>query len=475
MSQVGAATPSEPIGVLALGWRSLTYALGGLAYKGVALLALPVLARLLSPAELGLLDLAAVVATMIGLSAALGTDQGVAFLEPRTDPRAGIWASTLVIISILAGAFVLVAAIGGRAVADWLTGNPADHRILVAAALYGWILALTTTALNAIRLHGTPRTYALASFVIVTAEMSGALVIAWRFESPIALMVLAWAAGAAIVVLPLLVRYIPAFGVPQIGTMSRLAAFGAPLVPAAIAWLVGDVWIRATLGQLLELEALGVYGIAFRIVSVIALAVTGFGVAWQPYIFRSPRNEVHERASRLLPYLILGLGTAAVAVTALAPEVIVLVAGDPYLRAREVVPTLGAGAVAMGAFVLLSAVVGASGSTRRVAFAAVGGALVQALTAPALIGAIGLAGSGAASLTGYLLAVAVLGVGERRLLSGRRGWMAASAGLVVIGGLVATSATQEWPVLVRAAVVLGFVGIAGALALLIRHEARSGS
>lgn len=470
MSQVGSVTPSEPIGVMALGWRSLTYATGGLAYKGVALLTLPLLARLLSPAELGLLDLAAVVAAIIGLTAALGTDQGVAFLEPRTDPRAGIWASTLVIISTVAGAFLLMTAIGGRAVAEWLTGDPADDRILVAAALYGWIVALTTTALNAIRLHARPRTYAFASFLIVTVEMSAALVIAWQFESPIALMVLAWAAGAAIIVVPLLVRYVPAFGTPRIGTIRRLAAFGAPLVPAAIAWLVGDAWIRVTLGQLVELEALGAYGIAFRIVSVIALAVTGFGVAWQPYIFRSPPGEVHARASRLLPYLILSLGAAAVAVTALAPEVIRLVAGDPYLRAREVVPALGAGAVAMGAFVLLSAVVGASGSTRRIAVAAVGGAVAQALTAPALIGTVGLPGAGVASLAGGLVAVAFLGAGERRLLRGRDGWIGASATLLVAGGILVATVTQSWAIPVRLAIVLGYVGIAGAVAVVMRRE-----
>ena len=71
---------------LQLGRASVTYALGGLAYKGVALLSVPILARLLTPAQLGLLDLAVVLASVVALAVAIGMDQGIPFLEPRSRP-----------------------------------------------------------------------------------------------------------------------------------------------------------------------------------------------------------------------------------------------------------------------------------------------------------------------------------------------------------------------------------------------------
>ena len=61
------------VNLLGLARQSAVYALGGFAYKGLAILAVPLLARLLSPAELGLLDAAAITASLLGLVAGLGT------------------------------------------------------------------------------------------------------------------------------------------------------------------------------------------------------------------------------------------------------------------------------------------------------------------------------------------------------------------------------------------------------------------
>jgi len=470
----GLAPASEPMSAFALGRRSLVYALGGLAYKGVALLVVPILARLLTPAQLGLLDLAAVLATIVGLAAALGSDQGAAYLEPRADDDAGVWASTLAIIGTISAAALIGVALVARPMAELLTGDPANGVLVIAAALYGGVVALTTTALNAIRLHGTPRSYAVASFAIVSVEMGAALVIAWAFEFPVILMILAWAGGALLVVVPLLLRYVPRFGRPRMATVRRLAAFGMPLLPAAMAWLVGDAWIRATLAREVELGALGEYGIGYRIASVIALGVTGFGVAWQPYIYRSPSGAVAERATGMLTYLVLALGALSVALTALAPEVIAVVAGESYAGATAVVAPLSAGAVALGAFVLVAAVVGASGSTRRVAVAALMGLAVQLLAAGPLIEPIGLAGAGLASLAGYLVAVAVLLVGERNLISGRGGATLMMAAVVVAAGLALAAASLDSGLLSRGALAVGFAATAAASAMVARAVHRGG-
>lgn len=457
---------SEPMGVVALGRRSLTYALGGLAYKGVALLALPILARILSPAQLGLLDLAAVLATMVGLVAVLGTDQGVAFVEPRSDLAAGVWSSALVIVSAIAGGLLLLAVLVGESLAALLTGNPENSSVIVAAAVYGWVFALTLTALNAIRLHGSPRTYAMASFAVISAEMAAALLIAWQVASPVGLMVLGWAAAALLVTIPLLVRFVPGFHRPRAATVRRLVSFGAPLVPAAVAWLIGDAWIRGVVARGLDLDALGEYGIASRIAGVALLAATGFAVAWQPYMFRSPSEEVRQRAASTLPSVILGLGLLAVGLALLAPEIVLVVAGDAYAGAVDVVAALSAGAVALGIFSLLAAVTAAEGGTPRVGFAALAGMAVQFVAAPLLVTNMGLSGAGIASLCGYALALALLATAHRELL--RRGSpliVAAATGLVA-AGLIVAHLLQDWHVVIRIALLLALaVGTVAAAAV----------
>lgn len=457
------------MGVVELGRRSLTFALGGLAYKGVALLTLPVLARILTPAQLGLLDLAAVLATLVGLVAILGTDQGVAFLEPRSEHDAQVWSSALLLLTVLAGAGVAGAVLFGSDLAAFMTGDAGNGPLVVAAALYGWVVALTITALNAIRLHATPRTYAVASFVVVTAEMSAALFVAWRLESPVPVMVLAWAAAALVVSLPLLARYIPNLGTPRASTMHRLISFGVPLVPAAVAWLIGDAWIRGTVARSLELGALGEYGIASRITSVAVLAATGFAVAWQPYIFRSPAREMTRRTEGTIVAVIMGLGVIAAVLTLLSPEIVGVIAGDRYAGASSVVAPLAGGAIAFGTFSLLAGTTAASGVTRRVGLAAVIGMTVQMATVGLFVAGFGLVGAGLASVLGYVAAVGTLLPSHRSVLTGSAGRALAVAVISVVLVLVLADLSHVWPTWMRLVLALAAVTTT-AVTLLVRRK-----
>jgi O-antigen/teichoic acid export membrane protein len=445
---------SERIGLASLSRQSLVYALGGLAYKGVALVTIPLLARLLSPADLGLLDLAAILASLVGLVAVFGTDQAVAFHEPRTDSPGELWGSALTTI-VLAGAFIAAtAAVLQVPLATVLTGDGANGPIVAAAGAYGAVVALTATGLNAVRLRGSPVAYAIASFVLVTSEMAIALTIAWLGLGSVALMVLGWAAGATLVLVAVLLRFLPRLHRPSVATIRRIAGYGAPLVPAAVAWLIGDAWIRGALARDVELTALGEYGIAYRVASLLGLVVTGFGVAWYPYLYRSPAPDIVPRASQALGMLILALGWLAVAVTALAPEIIAVVAGPAYAGAREAVAPLAGGMIALGTFVLLGAVVGSSGSTRRIAIAAGIGMAIQIAGSVPLVSAFGLFGAAWASLIGYACAALLLAATELRLLQGRNALSLLLTVMFALVGLVTASALSGFSVLVRLGIVV---------------------
>jgi O-antigen/teichoic acid export membrane protein len=461
---------TERMGLTALSRVSMVYALGGLAYKGVALVTVPVLARLLSPAELGLLDFAAVLASLTGLVALAGTDQAVAFLESRSDTAGEVWSSALVIVGSALAVAVAAGIVFQGALATLLTGQDTNAPVIVAAAVSGSGIAVGASALNAARLHGSPATYALASFLIVSAEMVAALAVALA-GGPVAIMVVGWSVGAAIVAVPVLLRFVPRLRRPTAATAGRLVAFGAPLIPAAVAWLVGDAWVRAAIAREAHPGALGEYGIAFRIATVLGLVVTGFGVAWFPYLYRSPAAEVASRAAQALGVVVLALATVGVGLTALSPEIVAMIAGEEYAGAHDAIGPLVGGMVALGVFVLVSAVVGSSGSTRRVAVAALIGAAAQGIAGSWLVPAAGIVGAGVASLVGYTLAAIILLATEPRLLGGG---IAISVALAAAGLSVASS-IGEAPTIVRFVIALGFGAIAGAVALwLTRRGAPAG-
>ena len=452
-------THPHHVGLVALSRSSLVYALGGLAYKGVALLTIPLLARLLSPTDLGLLDLAAVLASVLGLIAVMGSDQAVAYFEPQADTSGSLWSSTLLVVGAV-GTTLAVGAIALRdVVAEALTADTGNGPVVVAAALYAMVIAFTSVGLNAVRLRASAERYAVVSFLLIAGEMAVALAIAFA-GGPVFLMVGGWAVGAAVVLIPILIRYLPRLGRPSIATAGRVTVYGAPLVPMVIAWLVGDGLIRAILARQAELATIGEYGVAYRIASVLGLVVTGFGVAWYPYLFRAPGPEQFARASNAFASLVLILAALGVALTALGPELTLAIAGPDYADAREAVGPLAAGMVALGAFTLVAGLVGTSGSTRRIAGAAFVGVVVQVIVANAIIPSMELVGGALASLTGYVAAATLLALTEWRLLSGRHGIAIAGATVLAAAGFVAATAALGTGLPVRLAVALAFAAIA---------------
>ncbi len=473
MTQPSVGGAADTGGLRTLAGQTLTYALGGLAYKGIALVTVPILARLLAPDELGLLDAGAVVATVVAILAGMGTEQAVAWLQPRIEDEHQLWGTAVTLVA--AGALVLIGivAIAREPIASLLTGDKDLGPVFVAAAIYGAVMAFTAMGLNAVRLRATPRRYAIASFFVVAGEMSVGLLIAWQLTSPVLAMLLGWAAASALVTAAIFRLHVPRLAAPSIPVIERLVRFGAPLVPAAIAWVVGDVALRSAIARDADLAALGEYGIAFRIATVLAILVTGFMVAWQPYLYRSLPSDVLPRARRAAPALIAVLGAIAIGLTLLAREIVELVAGPSYIGAVSAVPALAGGMVALGLFQLAATLRGAIAGTRVVALAALGGGLVQIVTALVLVESLGIAGAALASLLGYLVAAVAVTWTTRLVSFGADGaWLVATAALVAGGlGLAAWLMWSSLEIRV-AATLLTAIAAAGAALLWARSTSR---
>jgi O-antigen/teichoic acid export membrane protein len=105
--------------------------------------------------------------------------------------------------------------------------------------------------------------------------------------------------------------------------------YGLPLIPAAVALWALALVDRLMLNKLGNLREVGEYAVANRISNVLFLGVTGFALAFGPYILSiySEDREL-ERAVRAqtLRYLAIGLSFAGLALALFARELIAVAA-----------------------------------------------------------------------------------------------------------------------------------------------------
>ena len=425
---------------------SVTYAAGSFAYKGIALVTAPVLARLLSPSELGLLDLAVVLASTVMIIAGLGLDQATARLQPIVKDDRRIWSGVIAASSIAIALTVVAFALASSALAYLFTGSSDRADLVTAASLYGGGMAVSTIGLNTVRLRGAASRYSVVAFAIVTAEASVAILWAALARQPVVPIVIVWAAIAVGSGCALLAWVGPRIVQPDRRVIGSLLRFGLPLVPATLAWVGGDLAIRATLARANDLTALGQYGIAARIVSLLSMGIVGFTLAWHPFLYRASAASAASMARRAAHQLTLLLALGAIVISLFAREVVIVVAGAPYLPAAMGVAPLSAAAVLFGLFSLLSAVAGRENRTMAVGLASLVGAGVQVVGALLLAGT-GIVGAALASLVGTLVASLGLLLYLRLLL---RGWPVSPwLPAVVLPVLVAATLGQALPTMIR--------------------------
>lgn len=131
--------------------------------------------------------------------------------------------------------------------------------------------------------------------------------------------------------------------------LGELIRFGAPLLPASMAFWVFELSDRVVLGKLGSLSDVGLYTVAISITSGLALLVSALGQAWAPHslhVYQRRPEDAPAHFGQMLTYILVGFGLVSVVLTAFAPEIVSVLAPHGYHRAALAVGPLALGFVA---------------------------------------------------------------------------------------------------------------------------------
>lgn len=323
------------------------YSVANLCTQGLSFVLLPLYVRVLSPADYGRIDFLTLCSVLAIGVIALQIPQGMARYLPEctTADERQRYASTAIWFTVGAHTALLCAVLS---LADYATPRLLDAStspsLMRMAALSMALGAAFGIMIDVFRWTRQPAKFSCCSVtngaVGVLATASSLLLLR---IGPIGVFYgTAFGASTGIVMSLLLgrgnlaCRFDPAL-------CRRMLAFSVPLVPSAIVAFASVYVDRIAIRQLMTLADVGIFGMAYRLVSLVGLLMIGFQNALPPLIMaRHADAGTPREIARVFRYFMVVFLIVLLGLSVLAPEFYVIFTVPAYYGAAIVVPPLAA-------------------------------------------------------------------------------------------------------------------------------------
>ena len=400
--------------------ESLVYGLGTAASRGLTMLLVPVFTRVFEPAAYGVIDLLGLAGSIASLLIIMGTDAALArFFYDASDSearkvmisssalwRVGVCLVTALLLWLLAPQFSI-----------FLLGSP-DYAKYVRLTAYS--IPFTAFFLfqnDVLRVTFQPWKFITLNLVntILVGGLSILFVVAWKKDVSGVLYgrLIGDAATAAFGFALIRLQLVPRFdGV----VLRRMLAYGAPLIPVAVAYWVMQYADRWALAHFRDLTSVGIYAVAVKMGAAMMLFVSAFQLAWGPFAFARARNpEAGRLFSRVLTLFVAVSSTIALAIGLFAPEALQVLVPGAYARAALPGGLLCFAAVAHGTYYIAGIGATLSYRTDLLAWTALVAAVINVVLNYVLVHTLGIRGVSIATTAGFALSTALLYVWAQRV------------------------------------------------------------
>ena len=459
-------------------WRDgVVYGASTVIARGTALLLVPLVTHLLSPADYGALDLIVTVGVLINLVVPLEISQALArFWNERAEGvdrrRLADTAWTFTVASH--AVFAATCALCAVPIAQALLG---DARYASAVRAGGCAIALNGAFYllqNRFRWELRPRAYFVVSTTYASANLVLVAAFGWGLGGGLEGVLWAQTAAAALAV---------ALSLTQLrgGVAARFAhadlvamlRFSMPLVVAGVALFASFYANRFMLNALGTLQDVGVFGIASRLASVVTVLLAGIQGALTPLIYAHYQEpETPARLARLFEgFSAVALATC-LALGLFGSDLVALLAPPDYVAAAPLLGWLAVAALLPQMYIFAPGVAIRKKTHWQLAIALCSAVTSIGLNA-LLIPPYGVWGATLATLAAAMVFFGAWIVASQRLyrLPLRHGPLVVALGLFVLLGLTvpqldAVVSSGVMHIAVKAGVLLAFVVALGAIGLL---------
>ena len=356
-AEVGPVPAETPTHFGRLGRDLLIYGSGRIAFQFLIFLSIPVLTRILSKDDFGVIETMTSITAALAVVVVLGLDSASQrsyfdYGDGQVAERRRVLSTTFWTLlcwsTFLVGVLLLMSGPISRA----LFGS-STYRTVVALAIA--VVAAETMFLfiqEVLRVRHEPMRYAVLSIVWGVATIGLMLALVGFLDKGLRGYYLGFLVGGlfAVIVGLLVIRDAVRFTFDT-RELRVMLAYGLPLVPlSASTWIIQLV-DRFFLLHYASKAEVGVYGLGVRLANLLMLAVVTLGLAWSPFVLdlaqRAPEEE-REVRGRSLTYTAILLGFGALVISIFAREAFLTVTDPKFEQAYKVVGLTAASVVFIG-------------------------------------------------------------------------------------------------------------------------------
>lgn len=336
--------------------QASVYGLGELLTRGVAFVLIPIYTRFLTPADYGVLAIVDAISSVLMPLFGLGLAGAVVrfYFDFDDDERKGYLGTISLGWIMLALVLVVLLDRFGKSLSAPFFSKMAFSPYLRLGVWIAFLRAFGLIPLNLLRAQEQPARYRALTFLSFLVGTSAIIYfVVFRREGALGSLKGQFIAN---LVFAIVYSAFVAFNIRLQFSWSQFYAslgFGLPLVPHRLAQWALNLSDRLLLERYVELNAIGLYSLSYKVVTVMGLVTSSINNAWVPIYYRIAKEGRRDTLARLSTYyavLVIGLGLG---LALLSKEVIIILASSEFHEAYRMAPIIVAGYVMHGFYLVL--------------------------------------------------------------------------------------------------------------------------
>jgi O-antigen/teichoic acid export membrane protein len=442
---------------------SVIYTVPTVISQGLAFFLIPLYTRVLSPADYGTLDMLMVSGNFVRLTVALEVSQGVAryYLDEKDHNRKVLYASTAFWFTLACYTIFLgVTLVFSRALSQMVMGVEGLEAIFQIGMGYLWLNGLFCLMQNQFRWELRSKNYAIVSLLVAVTTASVSVELAYVFHRGLVGILYGMLAGSLVGCLYGLWSLRKSFRFRfQWAYLKDMLGFSMPLVPSGIAVFISHYIDRLMINHYLSLHEVGLYGMGFRVASIVGLVMVGFNSALTPLIYANYRNP--ETPQQLAVIFRVFLSCALLMFLGLsffAREILWVLTTPEYYSATKVVTFL-VPAILLSNMYIFAPGIDITKQTYWILWINLGGAILHTCLNWFLIPQFGIMGASAANFLGYVSVFTVYMILSQNLYPVPHHWstlgISVAVAVVLALWIPQINLGSAWNIILKVTVLLG--------------------